>query len=130
MANINKLQMGKTVCADERIAVSKALLGLRTRVTYLPTNSNVDVKTLEYSAADGDKLKAVLTGNRGELGKAVAGFRPQPTVNGNYLVELCLSADRAFVAVQLLRIAQMSYEPVSDVLMFEGDEARTVSQLF
>ena len=130
MANIKNMQMGKTVCADERIAVSKSMLGLRTAVTYLPTNSVVDVKTLEYSAADGDKLKALLESGTDRIVKATADYRPQPTVNGNYMAEVCLSRDHAFAAVQLLRYIQMNYEPVTDVLFFDGDAARVVCQLF
>lgn len=125
MANINKLQMAKTICADSRIGISKTLLGLRTTVTYLPTGSVVDVKTLEYNAADGDRLKAALDNPR-----SIGDFRPKATVNGNYMAELCLSRDHAFVAVQLLRFSQLNYEPVGNPYLFEGDDARAVSQLF
>ena len=125
MANIKKMQMGKTICADSRIGISSSMLGLRTTVTYLPTNSVADVKTLEYSAADGDKLKNVL-----ESKPLKTDFHPQPTVNGNYMAEVCLSRDHAFCAVQLLRFAQLNYEPVGEVHIFEGDEARAAAQLF
>lgn len=125
MANINKLQMASAVCADSRISVSKSLLGLRTTVTYNPSNSVCNVKTLEYNAADGDRLKAVL-----DHPESMGDFRPKATVNGNYMAELVQSRDHAFVAVQLLRFSQLNYEPVGQPYLFEGDDARRVSQLF
>ena len=130
MANIKNLRMAKAICADSRINISKSMFGLRTNVTYVPTNSVVDVITPEYSASDGDKLKVVLESSAEKLIKAAADFRPQPTVNGNYMAEVCLSRDHAFCAVQLLRFVQLNYEPVTDLLIFEGEAARAVSLLF
>lgn len=130
MANIKNLQMGKTICADARISISKSLFGLRTTATYIPTNSMIDAMTAEYAPADGEQLKRLLDTPREKMAAAIAGFRPKATVNGNYMVEVYMSRDGAFLAVQLHQFARMSYEPVTDVLVFEGDEARTLSQLF
>ena len=41
-----------------------------------------------------------------------------------------MSRDGAFLAIQLHQFTRMSYEPVTGVLIFEGDEARTLRQLF
>ena len=129
MANINHLRMAKTICNDSRIRVSKSLFGLRTTITYLPTGSTVDAKTYEYTAADGDKLKSVLTLRGDKLAKAAADFHPHATANGNYKAEVCLSQDHVFCAIQLLRYSQLDYEPVTDVLFFADDEAQAISRL-
>jgi len=46
------------------------------------------------------------------------------------MAEVCASRDGAFLAVQLHQFTRMSYEPVTDVLLFEGDDARVMKQLF
>ena len=130
MANIKKMQMWNTICADARFSVSKSFLGLSTTVTYQKTNSVLDARTYEYGPADGDKLRTILQAPHEGIAKAVGSFQPKSTVNGNYMAEVCTSRDGAFLAVQLLQFSHLSYEPVTDVLYFEGDEARTVSQLF
>ena len=130
MANIKNLQMWNTICADARISISKSLFGLHTTATYTPSNSIIDANTFEYSPADGERLKRVLDTPREKLAAAIGDFHPKATVNGNYLAEVCASRDGAFLAVQLFQFIRMSYEPVTDVLVFEGDTARMVKQLF
>jgi hypothetical protein len=130
MANIKNLQMWKTICADARISVSKSFMGLRTTAVYVPSNSVLDVKTIEYSPADGDHLKRILESPIDRFASAIGDFHPKSIVNGNYMAEVCASRDGAFVAVQLLQFTHMSYEPVTDVLTFEGKAARAIMQLF
>lgn len=130
MANIKNLQMWNTICTDSRISISKSLFGLRTTATYIPTNSIIDAATAEYSPANGERIKRILTSQRKDFATAVAGFHPEKVVNGNYLAEYCISRDGTFLAVQLLQFAGLSYESATDVLIFEGDEARLAMQLF
>ena len=130
MANIKTLQMWNTICADARINISKSLFGLRTTATYTPTNSAIDANTFEYSPADGERLKRLLNMPAEKLPTSIGDFRPVPTVNGNYMAEVCTSRDGAFLAVQLLQFINLRYSPVTGVLVFEGDVARSVKQLF
>lgn len=106
------------------------MFGLRTTATFSPTNSVIDANTFEYSPADGERLKRLLDTPREKLAEAIGNFRPKATVNGNYMAEVCASRDGAFLAVQLHQFIRMSYEPVTDVLVFEGYDARTIKQLF
>ena len=130
MANIKHLQMWNGICTDSRISISKSLLGLRTNVVYNPTNSIVDARTIEFSPADGERLKHILCSPSDDLEQAINGFQPKPVANGNYLAEVCKSRDGAFIAVMLQQFIRLSYEPVTDVLVFEGNDARTVARLF
>ena len=130
MANIKQLQMWNSICADARISVSKSLFGLRTTAVYNPTNSVIDAQTIEMSPADGEQLNRILSTNREKLVQAIGNFRPKPIVNGNYMAEVCTSRDKAFLAILLHQFTHMIYEPVTDVLIFEGDEARAVGQMF
>ncbi|MBO4801398.1 MAG: hypothetical protein J5545_05970 [Bacteroidaceae bacterium] len=130
MANITHLQMSKAICADARVSVSKSFFGLFTKAVYRTTNSIIDAEILEFSTADGERLKRVLESPRPNLAAAAAGFLPKPIVNGNYMAEVCASRDAHFVAVRLYQYDRMNYEPVTALLVFEGEEARIVRQLF
>ena len=130
MANIKNMQMWNSICADARISISKTLFGLRTTATFSPTNSVIDANTYEYTTADGEHLKRLLDTPREKLAAAIDNFHSKTTVNGNFMAEVCASRDGAFLAVQLFQFSRLSYERVTDVLLFEGDEARMMKQLF
>lgn len=57
---------------------------------------------------------------------AIGNFHPKAT----YMAEVCSSRDGEFLAVLLFQFVQLSYAPVTDVLIFEGSDARIVKQLF
>lgn len=127
MANIRRMQMADAVCSHPRIALGTAMLGLRTTVTYTQTNSPCEVKYYEYSVEDGTMLEGIL---RDTKPAASRGFHPQPTVNGNYRVEICMARDHSFLAVNLLRYSLLGYKPVGEPLVFEAEEAEAYSLLF
>lgn len=130
MANIKNLQMWHTICSDARISIQKSWFGLSTSATYNKTNSLIAAHIFEYSPEDGEKLKTILESPRGQLDSAIGDFHPKKTVNGNYMVEVCVSQDGEFVAVLVNQFIRLGYEPVSDVLIFEGKEAQAVLRLF
>lgn len=130
MTKIKNLRMWQTICNDARISISKSLFGLNTTATYNKTNSVIAANIFEYPPADGEKLKTILESPREKLNNAIGDFHPKKTVNGNYMAEVCVSQDGDFVAVQLNQFIHMSYEPVSEVLIFEGTEAQSVKRLF
>jgi hypothetical protein len=130
MANIKNLQMWKDICADARIRISKSLFGLKATAVYVPTQSVIDACTIEYTPQDGDRLRHILSAPREDLAKAIDGFRPKEVPNGNYMLEIARSRDGQFVALLLQQFTRLSYEPVTDLLFFEGDDANIISQLF
>lgn len=130
MANITNLQMWKDICADTRIGISKSLFGLRTKATYTTTGSAVYARTLEYAANDGNRLRQIITNGEGTLDKAIGDFHPTPTVNGNFMAEVCSSEDGEFAAVLLTQFHDMGYEPVTDTIVYEGKNAQMIKQLF
>ena len=77
-----------------------------------------------------DHLRRILSAYKEDLTEAIKGFRPKEVPNGNYMLEVCRSRDGQFVALLLQQFTQMSYEPVTDTLFFEGIDAQVISQLF
>lgn len=130
MANIKRLRMAGAICGDERISVSSSFFGLTTKAVYRPTGSIVDADVMELTREEGNQLKAVVEAPRGQLARLAADCHLQSTVNGNYMLEKVVSRDHAFVALRLYQFLQMQYEAVTDVLVFEGDDARLVAQMF
>lgn len=130
MANIKNLQMWNDICADARISISKSMLGLKTTATYVPTQSVIDARTIEYTPQDGDRIRRILESSVNELAKAIGDFRPKEVPNGNYMLEVARSHDGLFVALLLQQFTRMSYEPVTKTLFFEGEAAKVISQLF
>lgn len=119
--------MAAAVRADNRVNVKKSFFGLSTKVTYVPTGSPVNIKTFELSPADGDRLRLILQEPKQSMAGKAEGFKLAPVANGNYLFETCVSQDAQFAAVLLLQYRQMSYEPVTDVLFFEGNETTAIT---
>lgn len=130
MANIKNMQMWKDVCADVRISIKTSMLGLKTTAVYVPTQSIIDARTIEYSPQDGDRLRRILSTQKEDLAKAINGFRPKEVSNGNYKLEIIRSRDGQFIALLLQQFLQMSYEPVTSTLFYEGADTQIISQLF
>ena len=130
MTKVKNLRMWHTICTDARISINKSLFGLSTTAIYIRTNSPLSAYIFEYSHDDGEKLKSILESPREKLSNIIGDFHPKKTVNGNFMVEVCASHDGQFIAVLICQFVQMSYEPVSDVLIFEGQDAQTIKQLF
>ncbi|MBQ8049970.1 MAG: hypothetical protein IJ197_00150 [Bacteroidaceae bacterium] len=130
MANIKNLRMWESICTDARIGISKSLFGLRTTATYRPTNSVIDANALEYSPEDGQRIRRILELPREKRAAAIGDFHPRTADYGNYMAEVCASRDRAFLAVRLFQFQSLNYEAVTDVLIFEGEEANALARLF
>ena len=130
MANIKNLRMRDSICTDARISITKSMFGLRSTAIYRPTNSVIDAETFEYSPEDGKHIKSILEMPRERMADSIQGFHPTTVDYGNYLAEVGLSRDGAFMAVQLFQFVKLNYEPATEVLVFEGKEAATISNLF
>ena len=130
MANIKNLQMWDSICTDARISVRKSLFGLRTAAVYNPTGSIIDARVLEFSPADGEQMLRILCSPSKDIPQAIGNFRPKPISNGNYMAEVCTSRDGAFLAVRLYKFCQLNYDVTTDMLVFEGGDARAVARMW
>jgi len=55
--------------------------------------------------------------------------KPAATPVGHYRLEVCLSDDHQFCALQLFRFADFQNAPVTEPLFYEGKDVETVAQL-
>ncbi len=129
MTTFKKLQMANTICADSRVDIRKSFFGLCTTLTYKPTQSIIDARQIELKPSDGNLLSQLMNDGIDALLKATSNLKLSPIVNGNYRLDVCISRDHQFVALQLMKYMQLNYEPVTDIMIFEHDDAQRVSKI-
>ena len=117
MSSIKNLEMAVALSAYEHIEIKKSLFQAKAVI-------------LEYAPAEGERVERLLdmpldrlAADIRQKGKPVAG------ANGNFRLELCLSDDRQFCALQLLRFGDFRYRPVFEPRFYEGKDAEAVALL-
>ena len=129
MSSLKSLDMAAAMSTYNNIVIKKTLFS--TKAVYKPTGSPVKAMVLEYSPSEGERVARLLNMPLDKMaadieqnGKPVAG------ANGNFRLEVCISSDRQFCALQLFRYADFSYSPLSEPRFFEGEEVEKVAKLF
>ena len=128
MSSIKNLDMAAAVSAYKNITIKKSLFS--TKAIYTPTGSTVKAMALEYSPSEGEKVKRLLDMPLDKMAAEIQQKgKPATGANGNFRLELCLSDDRQFCAVQLLRFGDFQYKPVFDPRFYEGKDVESITQL-
>ena len=131
MTKIKKLEMASAISNNNDITINTTLFGLCEKATYVPTGSRIKAQTFEYSPMNGERLSILLNSNIDEINRQLnRGIMVRSTPVGNMRAEVCQSADRHFLAVNLLRFSNFRYDPVGEVKVFRGHDAEIVSRLF
>ncbi len=131
MASIKKLQMAERVISNPDVNFIKGFMGFGSKAVYVPTNSPIEAKIIDYTGEMGHRLKSVIETDESELeAKISKGIKLEETQIGNVHAEVCLSQDRKFVAVQVFAFSQLLFQPISEVKFFTGHAAQLVSTLF
>ena len=131
MANINHLEMYDQLKALPEIEIKKICFGLFTKAVYKPSKSTVKVKQDEYSVEVGGQLRKMLKGDNNtiiELRNKGKKFRKSDM--GNMRLDICLSKDHQFAGAQLLQFVDFSYQPITDMIVYEGKTAEAFAELF
>ena len=123
--------MANAISNNNDITINTTLFGLCEKATYVPTGSRIKAQTFEYSPMNGERLSILLNSNIDEINRQLnRGIMVRSTPVGNIRAEVCQSADRHFLAVNLLRFSNFRYDPVGEVKFFRGYDAEIVSRLF
>ena len=128
MSSIKNLEMAAALSAYQHIEIKKSLFS--TKAIYTPTQSPAKAIILEYSPSEGERVARLLDM---PLDKMAADIqqkgKPATGANGNFRLELCLSDDHQFCAVQLLRFGDFQYKPVFDPRFYEGKDVEPFTKL-
>ncbi len=128
MAKISKLEMAPALLSREDINVKSSFFGLTEKAVYTPTGSSLRVVTRDYQPETLARLERILDAGE-RMAEVAAGENVQAVPVGNVRIEACISADRAFAAVQLLRFSNYLYRPVGEPRFYTGAEASMVATL-
>jgi len=128
MSSIKNLEMAAALSAYHHIEIKKSLFS--TKAIYTPTQSLARAIILEYSPSEGERVEHLL---EMPLDKMAADIqqkgKPAAGANGNFRLELCLSDDHQFCALQLFRFSDFQYKPVFEPRFYEGKDAEAVALL-
>ena len=130
MPSIKDLEMAAAVSSYEHISIKSGLWGLSKKAVYSPTNSTVKVFINDYSPAEGERLEHFLKLPLDKLANELSTKgKPTPAAIGHYRLELCLSEDHQFCALQLFRFVDFKNNPVFEPRFYEGKDARIIASL-
>ena len=122
--------MANALLAHEKLSVKSILFGLKKRLVYIHTGSPVKVIRDNYHADAVNQLQRIIESDDKGLAAAVKSFRAKKQPIGNVELDICLSEDKNFVALQLLRFGdEYAYHPITEPAFFEGEQAQLVSSI-
>ena len=128
MPSIKTLEMAAAVSSYQNIEIKKSLFS--TKVIYTPTQSPVKATVQEYSPSEGERMQRLLGMSLDKMATDIGQKgKPKTGANGNFRLEVCMSNDHQFCALQLLRFSDFSYHPLFEPRFYEGKDAELVTQL-
>ena len=121
----------ESVALQTYITRKSTFFGLFNRLVYAPTDSRLNFTCRYYAPILREELKELFALGGQVLENRLAKMnRFEQAVNGNLLVECCVSADKEFVALQLKHFEQIDYQPISDVRFLQGESAMQAAKIF
>ena len=121
----------ESVALQSYITRKSTLFGLINRLVYAPTDSRLNFTSRYYAPILREELKELFALGGQVLENRLAKMnRFEQAVNGNLLVECCVSADKEFAALQLKHFEQIDYQPISEVRFLQGESAMQAAKIF
>ena len=121
----------ESVALQSYITRRSTFFGLINRLVYAPTDSRLNFTCRYYAPILREELKELFALGGQVLENRLAKMnRFEQAVNGNLLVECCVSADKEFAALQLKHFEQIDYQPISDVRFLQGESAMQAAKIF
>lgn len=127
MPSIQSLEMGSKILSNAKISIKKSLFG-QTAI-YLPTNSKLKAYRQGYNADNGIKVERILNAPTDKLEETIKGSTIKQSDIGNVQLEACVSSDGQFAAFKLFRFVDFKYKAISDLKLFEGDQAKLIASI-
>lgn len=129
MANFRHLEIAPQVASHPNIYIKKSFLGFKTRVFYQPTYSEVDSVRKYFTMSSGSDICDFLRCcAKGECSHLPEHLSIEYNDNGNYCLEMCSARDGQFVALQMFKYINLEYQPVCDIIIYEGNEAKNLKK--
>lgn len=131
MSRFYNLDMAKEVAKHPQIVLEKHLFGLLKDTVYAPTSSEVESYSNFYKDADAQLFKNLIDGPTTDFEKNLKSLDAVETAEkGKYRLDLCISHDGQFIAMQLNEVENDVTTHVTPVRYFVGKDAEMVDQVF
>ena len=128
MASIKNLEMAAALSAHQNITIKKSLFS--TKAVYEPTQSPMKPIVLEYTPTSGERLIHLLCLPLDKMAEQIKlKGKPATAPIGHFHLEVCLSDDHQFCALQLFRFMDFSYSPIFEARFYEGKDVETIVKL-
>ena len=131
MSKFFNLNMANEVAQNPHVVIRHHLFGMLTSVLYGPTQSPIESYSNYYGKEQGEFFLQLINSSEGHLTDAIGSahdIEAQP--QGGYRLDLCLSSDHRFIALQLNEVQGETPHPLTPIRYFEGDQAEMVESLF
>ena len=120
--------MAAAVSAYRNIEIKKSLFSKK--AVYTPTQSTVKVMMHDYSPVEGERLVRLLEMPLEKMSAEIAQKgAPKSARIGHFHLEICLSEDHQFCAIQLFRFVDFKNSPVFAPHFYEGHDAEMIAKL-
>lgn len=127
MSKFNSIEISRLVALHPDVEVSK-LLGLFERVSYRPTHSRIESYRNYYGQHEAEVLQEIAEAEEPSHCLSTAA-ELQTVADGDYRLDLCMSADCMFAAFQVFELKGDGYEPYSKLRFLVGESARVFENL-
>ena len=131
MSNFNKLAMAKEVSKHPQIVIKNHFFGLIGNTVYAPTSSEVESYSNYYEDKDAALFRNLIDASASDLEQNLKPLENVETIEeGKYRLDLCVSHDGQFIAMQLNEVENDNTRHITPVRYFMGEEAMKVDQIF
>lgn len=131
MSKFFALNMAREVAKHPSIKQRHYLFGLIHSTVYVPTNSAVESYSNYYNEADARLFKNLIESPSDQLQANVESLtKVECTPGANFRLDLCISHDGQFVAMQLNHVVNEVVTHITPIRYFEGKDAETVDNTF
>lgn len=128
MSSIKSLKMAAAVFAHHNITIRKSWFS--SKAIYTPTGSTVRAMMSEYSPSEGEKVERLLDLPLDKMAAVIEQKgKPKTGDNGNFRMDVCMSEDNQFCAIQLFRYADFHYHPLFEPRFYEGKDVEYIAKL-
>lgn len=131
MSKFYELAMSKEVSKHPSIKETHGFLGCFKRAIYSPTSSIVESFSNYYKECDAKLIKKLIDGKDDEIDRnleALSGI--DCTKDASFRLDLCISHDSQFIAMQLNHEANGTLTHITPIRYFEGAMAQKVEDIF
>ena len=131
MTKITHMEIASALSHDSRISIQKSFFGFSTKAVYTSTNSPILTFRKECKVDMANKLMNLIKTDNKQLDEVIKKTGTfVETEFSNHQLQALISKDHQFVAIRLYKYSQLSYEPVTEVKVFENKQAELVCKIF